>query len=125
MAHVYTLHPHAPMRCFPQKTLKVHAPHGSPSAPLPWAPFPWSPPRTNISAGLKVSEGTPGLMVTMPGVLAALAGPALIVASGPEIRRHFSDAQIAQLTFAVGATRSWNMLNARFHTPRAGGAVYR
>jgi AhpD family alkylhydroperoxidase len=34
-----------------------------------------------------------------------------------EIRRHFNDAQIAELTFAVGAIRSWNMLNASFHTP--------
>jgi AhpD family alkylhydroperoxidase len=34
-----------------------------------------------------------------------------------EIRRHFSDAEIADLTFAVGAIRSWNMLNASFHTP--------
>jgi len=30
---------------------------------------------------------------------------------------HFSDAQIAELTFAVGAIRAWNMLNASFHTP--------
>jgi AhpD family alkylhydroperoxidase len=34
-----------------------------------------------------------------------------------EIRRHFGDAEIAELTFAVGAIRSWNMLNASFHTP--------
>ena len=27
-----------------------------------------------------------------------------------------SDAQIADLTFQVGAIRSWNMLNASFHT---------
>lgn len=33
------------------------------------------------------------------------------------MRRHFSDAQIASLTFAVGAIRSWNMLNASFRTP--------
>ncbi|RZL89774.1 MAG: MFS transporter [Variovorax sp.] len=42
---------------------------------------------TDIGAGLKVSDGTAGLMVTMPGVLAALAGPALIVASGRLDRR--------------------------------------
>jgi predicted MFS family arabinose efflux permease len=42
---------------------------------------------TDISAGLNVSEGTAGLMVTMPGVLAAIAGPALIVASGRLDRR--------------------------------------
>jgi AhpD family alkylhydroperoxidase len=33
------------------------------------------------------------------------------------VKRHFSDAEIAGLTFAVGAIRSWNMLNASFHTP--------
>jgi AhpD family alkylhydroperoxidase len=31
------------------------------------------------------------------------------------VRRHLSDEQIADLTFAVGAIRSWNMLNASFH----------
>jgi AhpD family alkylhydroperoxidase len=34
-----------------------------------------------------------------------------------QARRHYSDAQIADLTFAVGAIRSWNMLNASFHMP--------
>lgn len=33
------------------------------------------------------------------------------------MKRHFSDAQIASLTYAVGAIRAWNMLNASFHTP--------
>ena len=33
------------------------------------------------------------------------------------IRRHFTDAQIAELTFVVGAIRAWNMLNASFHMP--------
>ncbi|MBC5765051.1 carboxymuconolactone decarboxylase family protein [Ramlibacter albus] len=33
------------------------------------------------------------------------------------VKRHFSDAQIASLTFAVGAIRAWNMLNASFHMP--------
>jgi alkylhydroperoxidase family enzyme len=33
------------------------------------------------------------------------------------VKQHFSDAEIAELTFAVGAIRSWNMLNASFHTP--------
>ena len=33
------------------------------------------------------------------------------------VKRHFSDAQIADLTFQVGAIRSWNMLNASFHMP--------
>jgi AhpD family alkylhydroperoxidase len=34
-----------------------------------------------------------------------------------ELRRHFSDGAVAELTFAVGAIRAWNMLNASFHTP--------
>jgi predicted MFS family arabinose efflux permease len=42
---------------------------------------------TDIAAGLRVSDGTAGLMVTMPGILAAFAGPALIVASGRLDRR--------------------------------------
>ncbi|MDN8612204.1 MFS transporter [Variovorax ginsengisoli] len=42
---------------------------------------------TDIGAGLQISDGTAGLMVTMPGVLAAFAGPALIVASGRLDRR--------------------------------------
>ncbi len=42
---------------------------------------------TDIARGLDVSDGTAGLMVTMPGVLAAFAGPALIVASGKLDRR--------------------------------------
>ena len=42
---------------------------------------------TNIASSLKVSEGTAGLMVTLPGVTAALAGPALLTASGRLDRR--------------------------------------
>lgn len=34
-----------------------------------------------------------------------------------EARRHFSEAELAELTFAVGAIRAWNMLNASFHMP--------
>lgn len=34
-----------------------------------------------------------------------------------EARRHFSDAELAELTFCVGAIRAWNMLNASFHMP--------
>ena len=33
------------------------------------------------------------------------------------VKAHFSDAQIAELTFSVAAIRAWNMLNASFHTP--------
>jgi AhpD family alkylhydroperoxidase len=34
-----------------------------------------------------------------------------------EARKHLSDAELAELTFAVGAIRAWNMLNANFHMP--------
>jgi AhpD family alkylhydroperoxidase len=34
-----------------------------------------------------------------------------------EMREHFKDAEIAELTFAVCAIRAWNMLNASFHMP--------
>jgi AhpD family alkylhydroperoxidase len=34
-----------------------------------------------------------------------------------EMREHFKDSEIAELTFAVGAIRTWNALNASFHTP--------
>jgi alkylhydroperoxidase family enzyme len=33
------------------------------------------------------------------------------------VKRHFSEAEIADLTFSVTAIRAWNMLNASFHTP--------
>ena len=42
---------------------------------------------TDIADTLGVSNGTAGLMVTTPGLLATLAGPALIVASGRLDRR--------------------------------------
>jgi AhpD family alkylhydroperoxidase len=34
-----------------------------------------------------------------------------------EARRHLSDQELAEVTFAVGAIRAWNMLNASFQTP--------
>lgn len=34
-----------------------------------------------------------------------------------EVREHFSDAEIVDLTFGVAAIRAWNVLNASFHTP--------
>jgi predicted MFS family arabinose efflux permease len=40
-----------------------------------------------ISEGLNVSEGTAGIMVTAPGLLAAIAAPALTVAVGSRDRR--------------------------------------
>ena len=33
-----------------------------------------------------------------------------------EVRQHFSDAEIAALSFAICAVRSWNVLNASFRT---------
>lgn len=33
-----------------------------------------------------------------------------------DVKRHFSDADIVELTFCVSAIRAWNMLNASFHT---------
>ena len=34
-----------------------------------------------------------------------------------DMREHFKDNEIAELTFAIGAIRAWNMLNASFHMP--------
>ena len=34
-----------------------------------------------------------------------------------QVRAQFTDAEVAELTFVVGAIRAWNMLNASFHTP--------
>ena len=34
-----------------------------------------------------------------------------------EARKQFSDQELAELTFIVGAIRAWNMLNASFHMP--------
>ncbi len=42
---------------------------------------------TNIATSLQVTEGTAGLMVTLPGIAAAFAGPVLIIASGRLDRR--------------------------------------
>lgn len=33
------------------------------------------------------------------------------------VRAHFSEAQVAEITFVVGAIRAFNMLNASFRTP--------
>lgn len=41
-----------------------------------------------ISEGLNVSEGTAGIMVTAPGLLAALAAPGITIAVGNHDRRH-------------------------------------
>lgn len=42
---------------------------------------------TNIAPSLNVSTGTAGLMVTMPGIVAAIAAPVLSLASG-SLDRH-------------------------------------
>jgi len=42
---------------------------------------------TNIAATLHVSEGVAGLMITLPGMFAAVTGPVLILASGRLDRR--------------------------------------
>jgi AhpD family alkylhydroperoxidase len=34
-----------------------------------------------------------------------------------DMREHFKESEIAELTFAVAAIRAWNMLNASFHMP--------
>ena len=34
-----------------------------------------------------------------------------------DMKRHFTEAEIAELTFCIVAIRGWNMLNASFHTP--------
>jgi AhpD family alkylhydroperoxidase len=34
-----------------------------------------------------------------------------------EAMKHFTEGELAELTFAVCAIRSWNMLNASFHMP--------
>lgn len=33
------------------------------------------------------------------------------------VKRHFSEAEVAELTFSVTAIRAWNALNASFHMP--------
>jgi predicted MFS family arabinose efflux permease len=73
---------------------------------------------TNIAEGLQVSEGTAGLMVTIPGVFAALAGPGLIVLSGRLDRRAVLLALSALLVLsnllAAFAPNFATMLVARF-----------
>ncbi|CAN7195620.1 MULTISPECIES: MFS transporter [unclassified Variovorax] len=73
---------------------------------------------TDIAAGMNVTDGTAGLMVTMPGVLAAFAGPALIVASGRLDRRTvmiaLSVLLVASNLLAAFAPNFATMLVARF-----------
>jgi predicted MFS family arabinose efflux permease len=73
---------------------------------------------TSIAEGLHVSEGTAGLMVTTPGIVAALAGPGLIVLSGRLDRRAVLLALSALLVvsnlLAAFAPNFATMLVARF-----------
>lgn len=34
-----------------------------------------------------------------------------------QVKRHFTNAEVAELTFSVGAIRAWNMLNASLRRP--------
>lgn len=72
---------------------------------------------TDIASTLNVSNGTAGLMITMPGILAAFAGPGLIVASGRLDRRTLliglTVALIASNLLAAFAPNFATMLIAR------------
>ncbi|MES2697892.1 MAG: MFS transporter [Verrucomicrobiota bacterium] len=52
---------------------------------------------TNISSGLNISEGTAGLMITVPGLVAAVAAPVITIAAGHLDRRVVVLALIALL----------------------------
>lgn len=70
-----------------------------------------------VAQTLGVSEGTAGLMVTMPGILAALAGPLLVVAAGRLDRRAvliaLSALLVASNVLAAFAPNFGTMLVAR------------
>jgi predicted MFS family arabinose efflux permease len=55
---------------------------------------------TNISAGLHVSDGVAGLMVTIPGLVAAVAAPAMTIIAGRLDRRTVVLGLIALLAIA-------------------------
>ena len=38
-------------------------------------------------------------------------------AAFPELQQHFSDTEVAELTFAVAAIKSWNMINLSLRNP--------
>ncbi|MEI9894078.1 MAG: MFS transporter [Chthoniobacter sp.] len=55
---------------------------------------------THIATGLHVSDGTAGLMVTIPGLVAAFAAPVMTIAAGRFDRRHVVLGLIALLAVA-------------------------
>ncbi|MDO9405815.1 MAG: MFS transporter [Polaromonas sp.] len=73
---------------------------------------------TDIAADLNVTKGAAGLMITVPGIAAAIAGPALIVMSGRLDRRKvmlaLSALLIASNVLAAVAPNLVTMLVARF-----------
>src|SRR4051812_5605433 len=55
---------------------------------------------THISAGLHVSDGVAGLMVTIPGLVAAVAAPVMTILAGRLDRRSVVLALIALLAIS-------------------------
>jgi len=55
---------------------------------------------THITSGLRVTDGTAGLMVTIPGLVAAIAGPAMTIGAGKFDRRILVLALIALLVLS-------------------------
>ncbi|QWF80022.1 MFS transporter [Amycolatopsis sp. CA-230715] len=72
---------------------------------------------TPIGAGFGVSDGTAGLMMTMPGLLAAVAAPAVTVATARADRRRMLCALMLVLAFAdflaALAPQYWVMVVSR------------
>jgi predicted MFS family arabinose efflux permease len=72
---------------------------------------------TSIGSGFTVSDGTAGLMMTMPGYLAAVSAPAVTVATARADRRLMLCACMLLLAvanfIAAAATAYWAMLLAR------------
>lgn len=57
---------------------------------------------TNIAGGLKISAGTAGLMVSIPGIVAAIAAPLMMIFAGKVDRRTLVLALIALLAGSNG-----------------------
>ncbi|MFC8453803.1 MFS transporter [Kitasatospora sp. NPDC057223] len=72
---------------------------------------------TPIGAGFHISDGQAGLMMTMPGIVAAIAAPAVTVAAGRLDRRLMLCVLIGLLAFAdflaAAAPAYWVMLVSR------------
>ncbi|MFB9906653.1 MFS transporter [Allokutzneria oryzae] len=73
---------------------------------------------TSIGADFEISEGTAGLMMTMPGIVAAVAAPVVTVATGRVDRRSMLCALMLLLAaadfLAAVAPSYWLMLVSRF-----------